>query len=207
MPRSYNSQTRTAFIVLLSALMFGCAIFHWDIHAPGLLSATFAQKIQPMDERVALYFSPDLKTFISKERGGKTADPQTYHVGEAYAPMLIESFQQAFNEFIFMEVPPTVDILKQYGIPYLVVTRIKDFGNRVTWKGQGLTLATESVVYDTQMNLLARFESIGVSDAQKIFAKKGGPQVNLNAALENNSTAIIQYLQDSITTKSWGKPV
>ena len=73
-------------------LLAGCAtIFGWDIHAPGVLSNNFFQKVSPVPERVALWMEPGLIPYISKDRGGKTADPQTYHVGEAFGPMLIEA--------------------------------------------------------------------------------------------------------------------
>jgi hypothetical protein len=191
--------------MLLCAFLTGCAIFRWDIHAPGVLSAIFLEKVIPMEQRIALYLPEENCSFISKNRGGKTADPQTFHVGEAYCPMILEGFQQGFSEFIFMEAEPSPEILKQYAIPYLAVIRIKELGNRVTWKGQALALLTESDVYDTQMKLLAHFESEGVSDAVKVFAKKGGPQVNLNAALENNVLSVVQYLQDAIRSNAWQK--
>src|SRR3989338_11508853 len=102
-----------------------------------------------------------------------------------------------------MEVEPTAARLKQYGIPYLVTVRIKSFKNRVTWGTHAVQLTTETIVLDSDLKPLGRFEATGVSDAEKVFAKKGGPQVNLNAALENNILAIIQYLQDSIARNAW----
>ncbi len=131
------------------------------------------------------------------------ADPQTFHVGEAYVPMLIEGFQESFEEFIFMEIEPDAAILRRYGIDYLAAVKIKRFGNRVTMKGQAVQLVSETAVLDGGLKTLARFESTGTSDAEKIFAKKGGPEVNLNAALENNILAIVEYLQDSIRSGSW----
>jgi len=193
---------------LLSLFQAGCArLFGWDIHAPGILSQNFSNQVRPTPARMALYLPPELLNFQSKDRGGSTADPQTYHVGEALGPMMIEGFQNAFSEFIFMEAEPTPQILKQYGIPYLVVVQIKRFDNNVTWRGQGITLVTEAVVLDSDLNIVGRFEARGLSDAQKVFAKKGGPQVNLNAAIENNVLAIVQYLQDSIRSNAWERKV
>ncbi|MBI4372960.1 MAG: hypothetical protein HY585_04465 [Candidatus Omnitrophica bacterium] len=154
--------------------------------------------VTPLPKRVALYLPKNLLEFQSQDRGGKTADPQTYHVGEALGPMLIEAFQASFDEFVLMEAEPEAAVLKRYGIPYLVVIRIKNFDNRLTWRSHAITLTTETVVLDSELNLLGRFEATGASDAEKVFAKKGGPQVNLNSALENNILAIIQFLQDSI---------
>lgn len=186
---------KNLFVFLL--LLTGCAsIFGWDIHAPGLLSEGFTQSIQLSHERIALYFQKDLLNYVSKDRGGRTADPQTYHVGEAYGPMLIEAFQSAFDEFIFLEVEPSPDLLKQYAIPYLVVVRIKDFRNEVSWSGQGLSVTTETAIFDTSLNLIERFESKGSSDVKRVFSKKGGPQVNLNLAIENNIMSIVEHIQD-----------
>lgn len=175
----------------------GCAsIFHWDIHAPGILSESFSQSVRPAPERIALYLLPALLTYESKDRGSRTADPQTYHIGEALGPMLIEGFQNGFEEFIFLETEPTPQILKRYGIQRVAVVQIKDFRNHVTLKGQALGLVTETAVFDSDMNPLGRFESSGTSDAQKVFAKKGGPQVNLNATIEQNVLGIVRHLQD-----------
>ncbi len=186
-----------AFLIIFS----GCAsIFGWDIHAPGVLSNNFFQKVSPVPERVALWMEPGLITYISKDRGGKTADPQTYHVGEAFGPMLIEAFQNGFREFILMEAQPSPAIMKQYGIRWLVSVRIKEFQNDVTWKGQTLRLQTESVVLDPDLKEAARFESSGSSQAEKVFGKRGGPQVHLNATIENTSEALILHLQDLIRT-------
>lgn len=200
---------RRAFLIfiILPFLFFfqqGCArLFGWDIHAPGLLSQNFSRQVQPTPVRIALYFPPELLNYQSKDRGGKTADPQTYHVGEALSPMLIEGFQNAFAEFIFLEIEPTAEVMKQYAIPYIVAVQIKYFDNNVTWRGQAITLVTEALVLDSNLNIVGRFEARGTSDAQKVFSKKGGPQVNLNAAIENNVLAIVQYLQDSIRNKAW----
>ena len=178
-------------------LFLGCArLFGWDIHAPGILSENFTQLVRAVDERVALYLPPELLRYESKDKGSWSADPQTYHVGEAFGPMLVEGFQNGFSEFIFLETRPTPEILARYGIHRLAVVRLKDFGNRVTWKGQSLTLATETAVFDSGMKEIDRFESRGTSASEKIFSKKGGPEVNLNAALENNVRAVVQHLQD-----------
>ena len=183
--------------LLLTCFVAGCAaIFGWNIHAPGILSENFSKTVRPVYERVALYLPPDLLSYQSKNRGSQTADPQTYYIGEALGPMLIEGFQDAFDEFIFLETEPTPPLLKRYGIQRLAVVRIKDFQNHVTLKGQKLTLATETAVFDSDLRLLSKFDSWGVSDSQKVFAKKGGPEVNLNAAIESNILAIIQHLQD-----------
>ena len=192
------------FLLALSGCFAGCAaILGWDIHAPGVLSANFTNQIQTSPARIGLYIPPEVYPYQSKDRGSRTADPQTFHIGEAYAPMLVEGFQSAFEEFIFLETEPTSGILRQYAIPHLAVVRIKGFKNRVTWKGQSVSLVTETAVFDTNMNKLARCESRGTSDAQKVFAKKGGPEVNLNAAIENNVLAIVSYLQDSLRTGQW----
>jgi len=194
---------RYIFIGLFS-LQMGCAsIFGWDIHAPGILSENFSQTVPPIHERIALYLPADLLEYKSYDRGGRTADPQTYHVGEAFGPMLVEAFQTGFDEFIFLETEPTSVILKQYGVQHLVLVRIKEFKNRVTWGSHAVGLTTETVVLDSSLNPLGRFEATGTSDAKKVFAKKGGPQVNLNAAIENNVLAIMQYLQDSIQKGLW----
>ena len=186
---------QATFIFLL--FFAGCArLFGWDIHAPGILSENYARLIRPVDERIALYLPPEVLNFESKDKGSWSADPQTYHVGEAFGPMLVEGFQTGFSEFIFLETPPAPEILERYGIHRLALVRIRDFGNRVTWKGQALTFATEVVVFDSAMKEIDRFEAKGTSASEKIFAKKGGPEVNLNAALENNVRAVIQHLQD-----------
>ena len=198
-----NSKTNFILFILIMANL-GCAsLFGWKIHAPGTLSQNYFQNITPMEQRIALYFPPELLRYQSTNRGGKLADPQTYYVGEALGPMLIEGFQEGFSEFIFLENEPTVDTLRQYGIPYVVIVRPKSFDNRVTLKGQAVALTTEAVILDQNLNNLALFESKGVSDARKIFAKKGGPEVNLNAAIENNIQAIVSYLQDSIRSGKW----
>jgi hypothetical protein len=199
--RSLSAFLFAAFLLLAGT---GCVrLFGWDIHAPGILSDNFIYDIHPAHERVGLYLDPAVWNYLSKNRGGKLADPQTYHVGEAFAPMAIEGFQQSFEEFIFLETEPTPALLERYGIPYLAVVRIKSFGNRVTLKGQAVELVTEVAVFDRAMQPLGRLEARGSSDAEKIFAKKGGPEVNLNAAIENNITATVQYLQDAMKTGNW----
>lgn len=178
-------------------MLTGCAtIFGWKIHAPGLLSNEFGRKIHPASERIALFLPSETLHYESKNRGGWTADPQTYYVGEALGPMLLEGFQAGFSEFIFLETEPTPQVMKQYAVPRLVVVRVKEFKNRVTLKGQAVGLVTETVVLDPDFKLLSRFESRGTSDARKVFSKRGGPEVNLNAAIENNVLAIVQNLQD-----------
>ncbi len=188
---------RAAVLILLFILQAGCArLFGWEIHAPGILSSNFEQLIRPASERVALYVPPELLTYVSKDKGSWSADPQTYYVGEALGPMLLEGFQNGFGKFVFMETEPSAGILQRYGIRRLAVVRIKEFRNQVTWKGQGLKLVTETAVFDPEMKEIERFESSGISASEKIFSKKGGPEVNLNAALENNVRAVVQHLQD-----------
>lgn len=192
---------RAGAVVLLFS---GCAaLFGWDIHAPGALSNGFFYQVQPVQERIALYLEPGTLDYESRLRGSWSADPQTYHIGEAFVPMAIEGFQSGFEEFILLETEPTPELLAHYGIQYLAVVRIKDFGNRVTWKGQALRITTETALLDTAMKRLARFDSEGVSDAEKVFAKKGGPQVNLNAAIENNIMAMVRHIQDSVRAGNW----
>ncbi len=177
--------------------LWGCAtIFGWNIHAPGLLSNEFTSKIQPVHERIALYLPLEVLTYESKNRGGKTADPQTYYIGESLGPMLVEGFQAGFTEFIFLETEPTPELMKRYAIPRAAVIKVKEFQNQVTLKGQTVGLVTETAVLDSDLHFITRFESRGGSGAQKVFSKRGGPQVNLNAAIENNVLAIIQQLQD-----------
>lgn len=182
----------------------GCAaLFGWKIHAPGMMSGNFEQRVFPVHERIALYLEPSVFNYVSTDRGGMTADPTTFYVGESYAPMILEGFQQAFDEFIYMETGPTPEIMKRYAIPRLAVVRIKDFENEMTWKGQGVRLTTQTVILDSDLREVDRFESAGSSDVEKVFAKKGGPEVNLNAALEHNVTAMIQYIQDAAATGKW----
>lgn len=205
-PRRQGKQRVTVCLLVSAclAMLTGCArLFGWELHAPGLLSESFYHEVTARPERVALYFPPDLIQYRSQDRGGALADPQLYHVGEALAPMLLEGFQVAFQELVFLEVEPTPDILKRYGIPHLVVVRVKEFANRVTRRGQRLALVTEALVLDENLTTVSRFEARGMSDARAVFRKKGGPEVNLNAAVERNVLAIIQYVQDGIRTGIW----
>lgn len=135
-------------------------------------------------------------SYVSEDRGGKTADPQTYHVGEAYGPMLLEVFQYGFDEFIFLEIPPSKEIVRQYAIPYTVVVRITGFKNEVSWSGQKISIETETVILSSELNVVEKFRSSGSSDVKRVFSKKGGPQVNLNLAIENNIMSIVEHIQD-----------
>jgi hypothetical protein len=189
---------------VLGLVLVGCAtLFGWDIHAPAVLSQRFYERVQPAPQRVALYLDPTLFGMISKNKGGRFADPQTYHIGEAYVPIVIEGFQRGFDEFILIEEEPTQEVLAQYAIPYLVYVRPKAFGNDVTMKGQTVAFETETFVFDKDLGLLDRFRTSGKSDSKKVFAKKGGPQVNFNAALENNTESLVLYIQDAIRTGRW----
>jgi hypothetical protein len=193
-----------ARVLLFAAFFSGCAaLFGWDIHAPGTLSNDFFVQVKPVPKRVALYLEPGLLETISKHKDSWDDDPQTFHVGEAFVPMAIEAFQSGFDEFVMMEADPDPALLKQYGIDILAAVRIRSFKNKHTWKGQGLTLTTETVLLDRDMKRLSRFETEGISDAEKVFAKRGGPQVNLNAAIESNLTSIVQHIQDGIHTGKW----
>lgn len=199
LPRNFFDIFLILFLSAGAIYEAGCAsLFGWDIHAPGVLSESFSHAIQPVNSRVALYLDPRLPQALSKDRGSTLSDPQTYHIGEALYPMLIEGFQEGFDEFVFLEMEPTQDILKQYGIPYLATVEIKGFDNQ---KGkplsrQSLTVVTRVSLYNSKMDLLRQFDAKGSSDTRKVFAKKGGPEVNLNAAIENNILATIQFLQD-----------
>jgi len=182
----------------------GCAtLFRWDIHAPAILSQRFYEHVEPAPQRLALYLDPSLLALISQNKGGRFADPQTYHIGEAYVPIVIEGFQRGFSEFILIEEEPTQQILAQYAIPYLVYVRPKAFENDVSLKGQIVVFKTETLVFDKDLVLLDRFRTSGKSDSKKVFAKKGGPQVNFNAALENNVESIVLYIQDAVRTGRW----
>lgn len=196
------------FLFACLLVFSGCAtLFGWDIRAPAVLSQEFLREVSPMPQRVALYVDPAFFGLISKEKGGRFADPQTYHIGDAYVPMLIEGFQQGFTEFVLLESEPSQEVLARFAIPYLVYVRPKKFGNDVTLKGQTLFFDAEVLVFDPSLKLLDRFEAEGKSDAKKVFAKKGGPQVNFNAALENNIRAMVLHAQDAIRTGRWGKAV
>jgi len=117
------------FLILFCALpLSGCATFFgWDIHAPALLSQRFYEHVQPQPQRLALYLDPSLPQMTSQNKGGRFADPQTYHIGEAYIPIVIEGFQQGFSEFILMEEEPTQAVLAQYAIPYLIYLEFGTF--------------------------------------------------------------------------------
>ena len=189
---------RSLILLTLILLEGGCAqLYGWEIHAPGVLSESFAQKVAPINERVALYLPKQLLDYQSRDRGGTFSDPQTYHIGEALGPMLAEAFQQGFSEFIFLEVDPTLALLKRYGISRLAIVGVKGFKNRVTLKGQSVSLVTQTALFDSDFKLIERFQSSGTSQAWKVFAKRGGLEVNLNAALENNALAVVQHIQDS----------
>jgi hypothetical protein len=191
-------------IMMCAVSLSGCAtLFGWDIHAPAVLSQRFYENVEPTPQRVALYLDPSLFGMISKNKGGRFADPQTYHIGEAYVPIVIEGFQRGFDEFILIEEEPTQGILAQYAIPYLVYVRPKAFENDVSLKGQVVAFETETLVFDKDLTLLDRFRTSGKSDSKKVFAKKGGPQVNFNAALENNTESVILYIQDAIRAGRW----
>lgn len=186
-------------LLALLLCLHGCAtLFGWDIHAPGVLSQHFVETVPKSSQRIGLYLDSSLGAFQSTDRGSALSDPQTYHIGESLHPMLIEAFQQAFEEFILLEVESNPGILKQYAIPYVVTIRVHGFNNT---KGrplsrQVLTLFTKVELYDSNLTPLQRFEAKGRSDTRKVFAKRGGPEVNLNAAIENNVLATIQFLQD-----------
>lgn len=186
-----------AAAILLFTLS-GCArLFGWDIHAPGLLSARYFQQVQPAPYRVALYMPRDLLQYQVKDRGSKFADPQTFYIGEALAPMALEAFQQGFREFVLMEAEPDEDLMRRYEIDYLVALQPGEFKNLVTLKGQKVKVILAAEVYNRQMQPLGSFTAEGSSEAQKVFAKKGGPEINLNAAIENALSATVHYLQDS----------
>jgi len=193
-------ECRPASVFLLLAGLFffpGCAaLFGWKIHAPGLLSQDYYQRVVSSQDRIALYLPEEALHYQSTNRGGALADPQTYFVGEAFVPMILEGFQQAFQEFVLFEIEPDTAMMRRYGIQRLAVVRIRALKNRVTLKGQAVQLETETRVYNEALEPVAAFESIGTSDAKKVFSKKGGPEINLNFAIENNVTAIVQYLQD-----------
>ncbi|OQA58377.1 MAG: hypothetical protein BWY42_00087 [Candidatus Omnitrophica bacterium ADurb.Bin277] len=197
------------FLICAAVLLAsGCAtLFGWDIHAPGVLSNRFYSRVLPQEQRIGLYLDPSLHGMISTDRGGRFADPQTYHIGEAYVPMAIEAFQQGFTEFVLIESEPTQEMLRQYAIPYLVYIKPGDFGNDVTLKGQAVSFETEVFVFDRNLGFVDRFTTTGSSDAKKVFAKKGGPQVNLNAALENNAESIALHIQDALRSGRWVKNV
>ena len=175
----------------------GCtAIYGWNIHAPGILSTEFARDIPQISRRIALYVPEGQKEIISKDKGTRFSDPQMYYLGEAFVPMLIESFQTGFSEFILMEAVPTPDLMQKYGVDALVVTEIKDFKNRKTLPAQGLDIYTETTVFNRDLKLLRHFSTRGTSEARGTFAKKGGLEVNLNSAIEGNLRETVLQAQD-----------
>ena|SRR3989338_3143122 len=189
-----------SFVFLTS----GCArLFGWEIHAPGLVSQGFYETVSTADQRVALFVRPELFQYQSLDRGSRFADPQTFYIGEALGPILLEAFEHAFRDFIFMEVKPDEKILQQYAVNYLVFVDLKGFNNAVTLKGQKIELSLYAEVYDSNLGLLAALEVEGTSDAFKVFAKKGGPEVNLNAAIENAVSSLVLFLQDGMRTNHW----
>lgn len=196
--RLWSKTTSEPFSAFCMIVLFaGCtSIYGWNIHAPGILSAEFAQDIPQISKRVALYIPEGQKEFVSKDKGTRLSDPQAYYVGEAFVPMLIESFQSGFTEFVLMEALPTPDMLRQYGIEVLAVCEIKDFKNRKTMKSQGLDLYTETSLFNSDLKLVRRFEARGTSEAPGTFAKKGGLEVNLNAAIEGNLREVISQAQE-----------
>ena len=191
---------KKSLICCLCALSGCFALYGWDIHAPGILSQEFSSDIPVSNQRMALYVPRDLKTAISTDKGNWHSDPQNYHLGEAFVPMLVEAFQHGFDEFILIETEPTPGILKQYGIQYLSVVDFKGFKNRKSLKGQGLDFYSETTLFNSDLNLIARFQTRGASEARAVFAKKGGPEVNLNAAIESNLRSTVTYLQDWLRT-------
>ena len=185
--------------LLCSLCLAGCtAIYGWNIHAPGILSGEFARDIPQASKRVALYVPEGQAEIVSKDKGTRLSDPQTYYLGEAFVPMLIESLQSGFTEFILMEAVPTPDLMSRYGIDALVVSEITGFKNRKTLPAQGLDFYTETTVFGRDLKLLRRFESRGTSEARGTFAKKGGLEVNLNAAIEGNLRETVLQVQDAL---------
>jgi len=185
-----------SWFLLLGSLLGCTAIYGWNIHAPGILSSEFARDVPQAQHRVALYVPAGQKEYLSKDKGTRLSDPQIYYIGEAYVPMLIESFQSGFSELILMEAVPTPAMMQQYGIEALVVSEIKDFKNRKALSAQGLDLYTETTVFNSNLKLMRRFETRGTSEAPGTFAKKGGLEVNLNAAIEGALRETVSQVQD-----------
>ena len=178
-------------------LFSGCmTLFGWKIHAPGILSNAFFQSVEVQKTRLALYIPEDLHTKISTDKGTFFSDPQVYAIGEAFVPMLIEAFNYSFSEFILFEIPPTSTLLHTYGIHQLAIVEITGFRNRKSLKGQGLDLHTQTTLLDKNMQPLYQFKTRGTSEAPDVFAKKGGPEVNLNASIESALQSIVQTIQD-----------
>lgn len=193
----HDSSVRLWILCVVALFCGGCAmLFHWDIHAPGRLSQAYFSQVMPENQRVGLFITDGLMQYTSTNKGGRFADPQTYHIGEAMAPMMVEAFQRAFTEFILIEAEPTPELMRRYAIPALVLIDVSEFYNQVRIKGQGVGLKTHVYLLDQDMYLMAEFEAMGSSDARKVFAKKGGPEVNLNAAIESNLIATVQFVQD-----------
>ncbi|HRK61432.1 MAG TPA: hypothetical protein PLY88_02645 [Candidatus Omnitrophota bacterium] len=199
---NHRQQAERSFFYPLCFLPFvlcSCvAIYGWNIHAPGLLSDEFARDIPQVSKRVALYIPEGQKEFISKDKGTRWSDPQTYYIGEAFVPMLIESFQSGFTEFVLLEALPNPEIMSQYAIDAVVVSEIKDFKNRKTLPAQGLDVYTETAVFNRDLKLIRRFETRGTSEAKGTFAKKGGLEVNLNAAIEGSLRETVLQVQDAL---------
>ncbi|MFZ5801790.1 MAG: hypothetical protein ACOY3K_01585 [Candidatus Omnitrophota bacterium] len=191
------------FLILLFAVPWGgCAsLFGWKIHAPGILSEDFSRFVPPSDERVALYVLPGTSEYLSSDKGTRFSDPQTYYIGEAFVPMLIEAFQAGFSEFVLMETTPTIAMMRRYGIPHLAVVEIRGFKNRKDFGSQGLDLFTETLLFDQNLKLISRFETRGASEARKVFSKKGGPEVNLNHAIESNLQSVVKYVQETLSMR------
>ncbi len=195
---------RKILILLFSVGICGCArLFGWDIHAPGLLSEGFYQHVAVEKAAVALYLMPGTEAYVARDRGSRWADPQTFYIGEAAAPILIEAFQAAFERFAFVEEEPTAAVLQRHGFDYLVAVRIGGFRNRVTLKSQRVILELEAEVYNKDLMRVAHFKSRGMSEAFRVFAKKGGPEVNLNAAIENAVVSMIYFLQENLRNRVW----
>ena len=191
--------------VLLLPFHFSCnTLYGWNIHAPGLMSEGFARDIPSIANRVGLFVPEELTTYVSKDKGTWLSDPQTYYIGEAFVPMLVEAFQQGFEEFVLFETVPTPAMMRRYGIEYLAVVQIEHFANRKHFRGQGLDLYTETTLFDPELNLMGRFQTHGASEAPQVFAKRGGVEVNLNHAIEANLRSVIQYAQDLIQTQKVG---
>lgn len=187
-------------VLILMVMCSGCAtLFGWQIHAPGVLSNNYYEQVKPVSQRVALYFPPHFAAYTSENKGGRFADPQIYYIGEAFSRMLVEAFGAGFDQFILLDAEPTAELLQVYDIPYLVAIDVHAFRNDVRLKGQTVELDTVVFLFDHNLRLKKRLLATGSSDAQKVFGKKGGPEVNLNAAIENNVRVTVQFLQDLFT--------
>ena len=89
--------------------------------------------------------------------------------------------------------------MQQYGVSHLAVAEVTGFKNRKNLKGQGLDLYTETTLFDHNLKLISRFQTRGTSEARGVFAKKGGPEVNLNAAIESNLRNVVLMIQDEVS--------